>query len=133
MLSFGSGAALVVLFAIVCQVLTERIKPLVPSFKGNDKVRGQVIQYITIIMGVVFAFAFKVDMFKALNVPEGYMVEIAYAFTGLAISGGTVFINDLFKLVAGAKDNKFAETQPKEEDKKPVVLNEEKPSNVEAR
>lgn len=102
MLSFTSGAAAIVAFAVICQVLVERIKPLIPEFKG----KSHAIQYVTILVGVVIAVSFKVDIFSTLGAEE-YPLVLAYILTGLLISGGATFVNDVFKLVAGAKDNKF--------------------------
>lgn len=102
MLSFTSGAAAIVAFAVICQVLVERIKPLIPEFKG----KSHAIQYVTILVGIVIAVSFKVDIFNTLGAEE-YPLVLAYILTGLLISGGATFVNDVFKLVAGAKDNKF--------------------------
>lgn len=102
MLSFTSGAAAIVAFAVICQVLVERIKPLIPEFKG----KSHAIQYVTILVGIVIAVSFKVDIFSTLGAEE-YPLVLAYILTGLLISGGATFVNDVFKLVAGAKDNKF--------------------------
>ena len=103
MLSFTSGAAAIVAFAVICQVLVERIKPLIPEFKG----KSHAIQYVTILVGIVIAVSFKVDIFSTLGAEE-YPLVLAYILTGLLISGGATFVNDVFKLVAGAKDNKFS-------------------------
>lgn len=102
MLSFTSGAAAIVAFAVICQVLVERIKPLIPEFKG----KSHAIQYVTILVGIVIAVSFKVDIFSTLGAEE-YPLVLAYILTGLLISGGATFVNDVFKLVAGAKDNRF--------------------------
>lgn len=102
MLSFTSGAAAIVAFAVICQVLVERIKPLIPEFKG----KSHAIQYVTILVGIVIAVSFKVDIFSTLGAEE-YPLVLAYILTGLLISGGATFVNDVFKLVAGVKDNKF--------------------------
>ena len=132
MLSFTSGAAAIVAFAVICQVLVERIKPLIPEFKG----KSHAIQYVTILVGIVIAVSFKVDIFSTLGAEE-YPLVLAYILTGLLISGGATFVNDVFKLVAGAKDNKFNNSandtnvqptpQPAVEKPAPTVLVEDKP------
>lgn len=133
MLSFTSGAAAIVAFAVICQVLVERIKPLIPEFKG----KSHAIQYVTILVGIVIAVSFRVDIFSTLGA-EDYPLVLAYILTGLLISGGATFVNDVFKLVAGAKDNKFNNNnvnndtnvqptpQPAVEKPAPTVLVEEK-------
>lgn len=133
MLSFTSGAAAIVAFAVICQVLVERIKPLIPEFKG----KSHAIQYVTILVGIVIAVSFKVDIFSTLGAEE-YPLVLAYILTGLLISGGATFVNDVFKLVAGAKDNKFnnnvsdTSVQPTSQpvvtqQPAPEVVSEEKP------
>lgn len=133
MLSFTSGAAAIVAFAVICQVLVERIKPLIPEFKG----KSHAIQYVTILVGIVIAVSFKVDIFSTLGAEE-YPLVLAYILTGLLISGGATFVNDVFKLVAGAKDNKFnnnvsdTNVQPTSQpvvtqQPAPEVVSEEKP------
>lgn len=108
---------------ILCQVLVERIKPVLPSKIKDD---GRNIQLISIIFGVIIAVFGKADIFAEVNVQIGTPI-VAYVLTGLIISGGATAINDVFKLIAGAKDSKYATPEPVVEAPKPVVLNEEKP------
>lgn len=109
---------------ILCQVLVERIKPVLPSKIKDD---GRNIQLISIIFGVIIAVFGKADIFAEVNVQIGTPI-VAYVLTGLIISGGATAINDVFKLIAGAKDSKYATPEPVVEEPKPVVLNEEKPA-----
>lgn len=109
---------------ILCQVLVERIKPVLPS---KIKDNGHNIQLISIIFGVVIAVFGKADIFAQVGVQIETPI-VAYVLTGLIISGGASAINDVFKLIAGAKDNKYATPEPVVEEPKPVVLNEEKPA-----
>lgn len=109
---------------ILCQVLVERIKPVLPS---KIKDNGRNIQLISIIFGVIIAVFGKADIFAQVGVQIETPIA-AYVLTGLIISGGASAINDVFKLIAGAKDNKYATPEPVVEEPKPVVLNEEKPA-----
>lgn len=109
---------------ILCQVLVERIKPVLPSKIKDD---GRNIQLISIIFGVIIAVFGKADIFAEVNVQIGTPI-VAYVLTGLIISGGATAINDVFKLIAGAKDSKYATPESVVEEPKPVVLNEEKPA-----
>lgn len=109
---------------ILCQVLVERIKPVLPS---KIKDNGHNIQLISIIFGVIIAVFGKADIFAQVGVQIETPI-VAYVLTGLIISGGASAINDVFKLIAGAKDNKYATPEPAVEEPKPVVLNEEKPA-----
>lgn len=104
--------------------MTERIKPVLPS---KIKDNGHNIQLISIIFGVIIAVFGKADIFAQVGVQIETPI-VAYVLTGLIISGGATAINDVFKLIAGAKDSKYATPEPVVEEPKPVVLNEEKPA-----
>lgn len=79
---------------------------------------------------MIIAVFGKADIFAEVNVQIGTPI-VAYVLTGLIISGGATAINDVFKLIAGAKDSKYATPEPVVEEPKPVVLNEEKPATDE--
>lgn len=83
---FASGVSLV-LVAILTESVTEVIKTIVP------KVKDKVTYSVSVIVGIVLAFAFDLNLFGL----EGYGEYVSIVFAGLIASRGANYVNGFMK------------------------------------
>lgn len=93
----------VILLATLSQVLVERLKPL---FVGSiAKYYPISIPYLSMVVSILVAVVFHVDMFEILGLTIYVDPIVAYIMTGIIISGGASVVNDLFKSIQNLKSN----------------------------
>lgn len=86
------GLVLIGAIAVLLEAMVEYGKTIYKYFSEGDK-KTAIMQLITIIVGIGFAFLFKLDLFVALEIEVN---EIAgMILTGIIISRGSNYVNDL--------------------------------------
>ena len=91
----------IIVFAMISQVIVERFKPLFvgPAAKFYSPA------YIALVVSILVAEAFHVDIFAVLGLKIYVSPLVAYVLTGIIISGGSSVVNDLFKAINNLKVN----------------------------
>ena len=97
----------IVVFAIIAQVVVERLKPL---FTGPVAKYFQPA-YVAFVVSVFIAIVFHVDLFAVLGLKIYADPIVAYVLTGIIISGGANVVNDLFKSIQNLKVNTTPPTE----------------------
>lgn len=82
----------VIAAAVLIEGLVEYGKTISDMFAGGEKKAG-ITQIVTIIVGILIAYAFNADMF----VPLGFTVNhyVGVALTGIIMSRGSNYVNDI--------------------------------------
>lgn len=83
--------SIIIAVAILIEGLVEYGKTIINMVENGEK-KTAVIQGITIIIGVLMAFAFEADMF----IPLGLIVnhKIGMVLTGIIMSRGSNYVSD---------------------------------------
>lgn len=89
-----SKMIIVLVVAILIEALIEYFKSVQALFEGKDKKAG-ITQLITIVLGIVLAFAFGINLFSALDITVNATLGIV--LTGILISRGSNYMSDLIK------------------------------------
>lgn len=89
--------ALIIAVAILIEALVEYGKTIVDMFETGDKKTG-ITQLITILLGILIAFAFKANVFELLKMSVN--PTIGTLLTGVIISRGSNYASDLLKRIA---------------------------------
>jgi len=97
----SSAVVSIIVFAIIAQVVVERLKPL---FTGPLE-KFYKPAYAALVVSVFITVAFHVDMFSVLGLEIHADPIVAYVLTGIIISGGANVVNDLFKSIQNLKVN----------------------------
>lgn len=86
------GLVLIGAIAVLLEAMVEYGKTIYKYFSEGDK-KTAIMQLITIVVGIGFAFLFKLDLFVALEIE---VHEVAgMILTGIIISRGSNYVNDL--------------------------------------
>ena len=97
-----SSLIILIIAAIIIQYLVERVKDFIPS-SVYDKVTTYVKPSVfSLVFALLIAFGCKIGLFAIL----GYAIEplwIDYVLTAVALSGGSVGINELIKSLQSVK------------------------------
>lgn len=82
---------IIIAVAILIEGLVEYGKSIADMFISDDKKTG-ITQMITIVIGILLAFAFNADMF----IPLGLIVNhtIGMILTGIIMSRGSNYVSD---------------------------------------
>ena len=91
----------IIIFAIISQVIVERIKPL---FIGSAA-KYFAPEYVALVISILISVVFHVDLFGAIGLHIYVDSLVAYILTGIIISGGANVVNDLFKSIQNLKIN----------------------------
>ena len=94
---------LIAAFAVLIEAVTSYIKLIVVE----HKIQWQVVA--TIVIGVVMALVFQVDLFALIGFTT-IMPVFAFVLTGIILSRGANYVFDLIKLILNIT-NKLKETK----------------------
>lgn len=86
------GLVLIGAIAVLLEAMVEYGKTIYKYFSEGDK-KTAIMQLITIIVGIGFAFLFKLDLFSALDIEVNQVAGMI--LTGIIISRGSNYVNDL--------------------------------------
>lgn len=86
------NVALVIAVAILIEGLVEYGKNIAEMFYGGDK-KTAITQLVTIVVGIVLAFAFNADMFIPLGLTVNHYIGMV--LTGIVMSRGSNYVSDL--------------------------------------
>lgn len=81
---------------ILTEALTQYGKTIAEMFKAEDKSKG-IYQLITILIGLLIAFSFNVNLFVLLGMTANPIV--AKIITGILMSRGSNWCFDFFKRI----------------------------------
>ena len=84
--------AVIIAVAVLIEGLVEYGKTIVDMATEGEK-RKVLIQVITIVIGVLMAFAFDADMFIPLGLAVNHNIGIV--LTGIVMSRGSNYVSDL--------------------------------------
>lgn len=84
--------ALIISIAILIEALVEYGKSIAEMFAGDD-VKTGVTQIITIVTGVLLAFAFNTDAFEVIGIQVNHTIGLV--LTGIILSRGSNYASDL--------------------------------------
>lgn len=88
---------IIIAAAVLVEGLIQYGKTIAQAFETGEKRTG-IIQLISIIIGVLIAFAFGANAFEALGMAVNPMIGIF--LTGIVISRGSNYASDLLKRIA---------------------------------
>jgi hypothetical protein len=81
----------IVVFAVLVEAVVENIKWLIEGGWDKDRI-------VAIVMGMVLAFSFSVDVFHVLGY-ESFIPYLPQIVTGIIISRGANFVHDIYKAI----------------------------------
>ena len=84
--------ALIISIAILVEALVEYGKSIGDMFEEHDY-KTAITQLITIVMGILLAFAFKINVFEVLGIEVS--ATIGTVLIGVIISRGSNYASDL--------------------------------------
>ena len=87
---------IIIAAAVLVEGLIQYGKTIAQAFETGEKRTG-IIQLISIIIGVLIAFAFGANAFEALGMAVNPMIGIF--LTGIVISRGSNYASDLLKRI----------------------------------
>ncbi len=88
---------IIIAAAVLVEGLIQYGKTIAQAFETGEKKTG-ITQLISIIIGVLIAFAFGANAFEALGMVVNPMIGIL--LTGIVISRGSNYASDLLKRIA---------------------------------
>lgn len=88
--------ALIASVAILIEGLVEYGKTIMDTFETGEK-KTAITQLITIIVGILLAFAFQADMFIPIGIAVNH--TIGMILTGIVMSRGSNYVSDLLKRI----------------------------------
>lgn len=88
---------IIIAAAVLVEGLIQYGKTIAQAFETGEKKTG-ITQLISIIIGVLIAFAFGANAFEALGMVVNPMIGIF--LTGIVISRGSNYASDLLKRIA---------------------------------
>lgn len=89
--------ALIIAVAILIEALVEYGKTIADVFETGDK-KTAITQLITIVLGILIAFAFNANAFEILKMPVN--PTVGTILTGIIISRGSNYVSDLLSRIA---------------------------------
>lgn len=87
----GTAISAIIVVPILIESIVEYGKTIVEMFDGEDKKTG-IIQCITVILGILGAFAFNFDIFAIIGIAVNH--TIGMVLTGILASRGSNYISD---------------------------------------
>ena len=86
------------ILSVLAQYSTERLKFLIP-----DQAKSLAVPLLSLVICLILTFSCKIDLLLLFNIAE---VEplVGQALTGIAISGGSVALNEIIKVLNGLKE-----------------------------
>lgn len=78
--------------AILLEGIVEYGKTIADTYQGGEK-RTAIIQLITVIGGIIFAYALNLNMFVPLGIAVNHYIGVF--ITGIIISRGSNYVSDL--------------------------------------
>lgn len=93
-----SGITLIVSIAVLLEALVSYVKSLIKMFEEGEK-KAAVIQSVTIVAGIGFAFLFNLNVFTALEIAVS--ATAGKVITGILISRGSNFVNEIYQKLRG--------------------------------
>ena len=88
---------IIIAAAVLVEGLIQYGKTIVQAFETGEKKTG-ITQLISIIIGILIAFAFGANAFEALGMAVNPMIGVF--LTGIVISRGSNYASDLLKRIA---------------------------------
>ena len=98
-----NSLAILVLVSIIIQFLVERVKDFFPNSTYEKITKYVKPSVFSLVFSVIIAFGCRLNLFEMLNfliLPDW----LGYLLTAIALSGGSVAINELIKSLASVKD-----------------------------
>ena len=89
--------ALIASVAILIEGLVEYGKTIVDAFTTGEK-KTAITQLITIVIGILLAFAFNADMFIPIGIEVNH--TIGMILTGIVMSRGSNYVSDLLNRIS---------------------------------
>jgi hypothetical protein len=89
--------ALIASVAILIEGLVEYGKTIVDAFTTDEK-KTAITQLITIVIGILLAFAFNADMFIPIGIEVNHTVGMI--LTGIVMSRGSNYVSDLLNRIS---------------------------------
>lgn len=86
------GITLILAISILGEALVEYAKSVYDFFENQEFKKG-ITQLITILLGVVLAYAFNVDIFVTLGITVN--ATVGTLLSGVIISRGANYVSDL--------------------------------------
>ena len=84
--------------AVLVEAMVEYFKSIVKMFADGER-KTAIMQLITIAVGVLFAYLFKLHLFEVLEMPVNSTADMI--LTGIIISRGSNYVNDLISRIRG--------------------------------
>lgn len=82
----------IIAVAILIEGLVEYGKTIINMFETGEK-KTAVIQLVTILVGILLAFAFNADVFATIGIEVNH--AIGMFLTGIVMSRGSNYVSDL--------------------------------------
>lgn len=99
--------ALIIMVAIVLEAIVEYFKTIIRMAEEGDY-KTAITQCVTILLGVLFAFIFHLELFNGAmsEFYEGLKINptIDTILTGILFSRGSNYISDLINRLTGGKN-----------------------------
>lgn len=86
------GITLILAISILGEALVEYAKSVYDFFENKEFKKG-ITQLITILLGVVLAYAFNIDIFAVLGITVN--ATVGTLLSGVIISRGANYVSDL--------------------------------------
>lgn len=86
------GLVLIMAIAILVEAMVEYLKSILKMITERQY-KVAIIQMFTIAIGILFAYLFKLDLFRALDIEVNQVAGMI--LTGIIISRGSNYVNDL--------------------------------------
>ena len=91
-----NNITLIASVAILIEGLVEYGKTIMNTFETGEK-KAAITQLITIVVGILLAFAFQADMFVPVGIEVNHTVGMV--LTGIVMSRGSNYVSDLLKRI----------------------------------
>lgn len=90
--------------ALVIQYLVERVKDFIPNDVCNKIFKYVKPSVFSLVFALIISFGCQINLFDYIGITIN-PVWLGYALTAIALSGGSVAVNELIKSLASIKDN----------------------------
>lgn len=86
------------ILSVLAQYSTERLKFLIP-----DKAKSVAVPFLSLVICLILTVSCQIDLLLLFHIAE---IEplIGQVLTGIAISGGSVALNEIIKVLNGLKE-----------------------------
>ena len=93
-----TGITLIICIAVLLEALVSYAKALLKMFEEGER-KAAIIQSITIVAGIGFAFLFALNIFEPLQIAVS--ATAGKIITGILISRGSNFVNEIYQKLRG--------------------------------